>query len=401
MIQQYENKPGVIMTNKTFLTIFLALSFCMFFVIGQAVAAFGDCLSWIWGGNNESTTYSPPYSPTVASMTDPNGSQTVLGQSDAASPVYVAPPTYADACPPEYFPSSSYSTHSAMKPTPPTTELLPVVKKEWTYAPITSVTLKPVQQTDPKTGQVSTVYRTEESKTLLPWLHRKETIEYKPVLTPSKLLQIPAPAAPSPRVIQANYAAPQSQIVQTTQASNFYDPCGNLVRIDAMRGLQGLHVSEPIPIQATGDLILSQSPNASSTVSTFVSRNTGARDVNYGIPPVREGYEPNRTVAYSERTPGSVADQIPVVDRFVRRLDMAPQTQPLISEADFRPVHPFNPEKTVEVEKPEFTDTTVKSSNMITTPVPDLPMLKPKKEAVKLVSPTQVHKKYQPPVIRQ
>ena len=358
----------------------------MIFGVRQADAAFGDCISWIWGGKNESTTYSPPYSPAAVSTdsdSNQNGgqaaSQSFWGQSaGSATPVYVTSPSYTDARPDEYFPSSHFTRKPVVSN--PATELRPTVKREWTYSPITSVAYKPVQQIDPQTGQVSTYYRAEESKTLLPWLHRKETIEYKPVLVPSGTRPAePLPASVSgPQIVQANYAGPQTYVVTAAQTPYFYDPCGNLVRLDTQR-------SEPIPMQTTGDLILSQSPNASSTVSTFVSQNTGGRDVNYGIPPVREGYEPGNTRAYSETTPASAADQPPVIDYSIRRPDTTPQ--PLISEADLRPVHPY----TETVEKPE---TAVMSSSSITTPVPDLPIVKLKKEVPqKLVSPTQVYRK--------
>ncbi|MCL2305539.1 MAG: hypothetical protein FWC43_12740 [Planctomycetaceae bacterium] len=370
------------MTNKQILTILLGLSFCTTFGAGQADAAFGDCISWIWGGKNESTTYSPPYSPTAKSMvsdSNQSGGQ-ILGQSTSATPVYVTSPSYTGVRPDEYYPAPSYS---AMKPIQPVTELRPVVKKEWTYAPVTSVAYKPVQQIDPQTGLVSTYYQAEESKTLLPWLHRKETVEYKPVLVPPK-------PVPAPQIVQVHYAGPQ---VQTPAAPVVYvsaydpcNPCGNLV---SMRDY-----SEPIPTQTFGDLTLHQSPNASSTASAFVSRNTGGRDVNYGIPPVREGYGPGDSRAYSQTYPGatpvSAADQVPVIGQSVQKPNVT--LKPLISEADIRPVHPYG-------ETVEKTETSVKSSNSITTPVPDLPVVKLNKEVPsgqKLVSPTQVHLKYQP-----
>ena len=381
------------MTNKTFLTIILTLSFCATFGTGQAMADFGDCLSWIWGGNNESTTYSPPYTPPVASIpnSNPNGGQAaspaILGQSTgSATPGYGASPSYTGARSDEYSPSSSNTTLKPFQPAQPTTELRPVVKREWTYSPITSVAYKPVQQIDPQTGQVSTYYRAEESKTLFPWLHRKETIEYKPVLMPSNPLVPQASAPPttppsSPQIVQANYAASQpsqTYVAPVTQTPWCYDPCGNLVYLGTLG-------SESIPVQTTGgygDLTLSQSPNASSTASTYVSRNTGV-NINYGTPPVREGYG---------ATPASAADQVPVVDRRAQR----PLLAPLVSEADLRPVHPFSEATTETVEKPE---TTTRSSNLIRTPVPDLPLLQSaKKESTgqqKLVSPTQVYRKYQ------
>ena len=364
------------MTNKTFLTIILTLSLCLTFGSGQAVAAFGDCISWIWGGKNESTTYSPPYTPPVASVDSANqnrggqaASSAFLGQStSSATPVYGASPSYAGVRADEYYPSS----HSALKPiqsAQPATELRPVVKKEWTYSPVTSVAYKPVQQIDPQTGQVSTYYRAEESKTLLPWLHQKETIEYKPVLVPPK----PLPA-PSPQVVQANYAAnlPSPSQTYIVPAYDPCNPCGHPV-------WQGTwQVGEPIPVQTTGDLLLNQSPNASSTVSTYVSRNTGAHNINFGVPPVR--------------TPASAADQIPVVDHSARKPEVLPP--PLISEADLQPVQSFSE----TVAKPEIF---VKTPTLIKTPMPDLPALMPKKETSfaenqRLVPPTQVYKKYQP-----
>ena len=419
--------------NKTILTIILTLSFFATLGAGQAVAAFGDCLSWIWGGRNESTTYSPPYSPTDRSISGSNqsGGQVVsppvLGQSaGSATPVYVTSPSYTDVRPDEYSPPLSYS---AMKPAAPAVsqpamELRPVVKKEWTYSPITSVRYKPVQHIDPQssgsaTGQVSTYYRAEESKTLLPWLHRKETIEYKPVLVSPQPLaapaSVPAPAT-SPQIVQANYAAPQPHIPATpivyVPAYSYVDPCGNLVFQGAVPaplqgGLPGsLQSSEPVPVQMVGDLLLNQSPNASSTASTFVSQNSGGHDVNYGIPPIRPGYEPGTSRAYSQThsgtTPASEADRVPVLQQRVQRTELGPQPMsvPLISEEEIRPVHPF----AETFEKPEAG---VKSLSLIKTPVPDLPTIRSSRKETaqtgstepagdqKLLSPTQVYKKYQ------
>ena len=376
--------------NKTFLTIFLALAFCATFEQKQAVAAFGDCISWIWGGKNETTTYSPPFSPADATMnfdSNQNGGQ-ILGQSTGpATAASATSPANADVCPTEYYPSSSYS---AMKPTLPTTELVPVVKKEWTYSPITSVNYKPVQQMDPQSGQVSTYYRAEESKTLLPWLHRKETIEYKPVLAPPKPLST-LPKTTGSQIVQANYAGSQT-FVPATQATYSpvlpYDPCNPC-------GIRVLPSSESIPVQTTGDVILSQSPNASSTASTFVARNTGVQDINYGTPPIREGYEPNNYRAYSQdglrqdglgRTPASAANYVPMLDRQTQKPNL---TSILISEADMRPAEPFSE----TAKKPEAA---TKSSNMIKTPVPELPTVQSSAtEKPKLVSPTQFHLKYQ------
>ncbi len=385
------------MMNRTNITLLLVFSLCTGFAVERADAAFGDCISWIWGGKNESTTYSPPYSPTVASMNSdsvqnggPVASPTVLGQTtSSATPVYASPPpSYTVVCPNEY------PTYSAMKPVSqnlqPATELRPIVKKEWTYSPIKSVSYKPVQQIDPQTGQVSTYYRPEESKTLLPWLHQKETVEYKPVLVPPK----ETPIASTSRIVQANYAAP------------VYDPCnpcGNLVLPGGV-----VYEGETIPTETIGDTTFLQSPNASSTASTFVAQGTGSNRTLpvYGIPPVREGYEPGNTRAYSERTiSASAADQIPVLDsssrtESVRKPNGSDELgSPRISLDDLSPASPL----TVSTEKPE-TESTVKSSDMIKTPTPDLPTLKSTKKPTpqpltnteKLVSPTRVHLKYRP-----
>ena len=413
--------------NKTFkilVATILILSFSAILGTGKAYAAFGDCISWIWGGNNGSTTYSTPYAPSpdetpTNSLSD--ASPTVLGQANSsATPVYASPPPlYTDVCPNEY--STMKPTAQTVVPTAqPATELRPVVKKEWSYSPIKSVNYKPVQQVDPQTGQVSTYYREEESKTLLPWLHQKETIEYKPVLIPPKPIS-------NPQIVQANYASSQT-VLPTAQVSYAsvptYDPCnpcGTIILQDGVTGSDVLRISEPIPYNTTGNLILNQSPNASSISSTYVSKNNGGngkeRIVNYGIPPVRDGYEQARSQAYSESTPASAADQIPMLpvgrSDSVRKPDIMEGTREnetnittsaMISEADLRPVHPF----TEVVQKPLSEETVTKSANLIKTPAPDLPILKSTqtKEKInapkpltpnqKTISPTQVHLKYRP-----
>ena len=372
----------------------------------KAQAAFGDCLSWIWGGKNGSTTYSAPYAPSPEE-TPINASPTVLGQANSsATPVYVStPPLYTAVCPNEY---------SAMKPvtqetTQPSTELRPVVKKEWSYSPIKSVSYKPVQQVDPRTGQVSTYYREEESKTLLPWLHQKETIEYKPVLASPKPVS-------NPQVVQANYASSQT-VLPTAQVSYAsvpaYDPCnpcGTLVLHNGVAGSDVLRVSEPIPYNAASDLALGQSPNATSVASTYVSKNYGGygngRIVNYGIPPAREGYESASSQAYSETTPASAADHVPVLPTGRSDSVRKPETvsAAIIAEADLKPVNPF----TETLQKPLTEETTTKSANLIKTPAPVLPTLKsiqakekantakPLTPDQKMISPTQVHLKYRP-----
>ena len=394
--------------NKMFKTItatILILSFSMIWGVGKVHAAFGDCLSWIWGGKNGSTTYTAPYAPSPDEEPT-NPSPTVLGQANSsATPVYVSPPpSYTAVCPNEY---------SAMKPATqetaqPATELRPVVKKEWSYSPIKSVSYKPVQQVDPRTGQVSTYYREEESKTLLPWLHQKETVEYKPVLVPPKPVS-------NPQVVQANYASSQT-VLPTAQVSYAsvpaYDPCnpcGTLVLQNGVAGNGVMRISEPIPYNTTGDLALGQSPNATSVASTYVSKNYGGygneRIVNYGIPPVREGYEPTGSRAYSESTPASAADQIPVLPAGRSDSVQKPEMMTaMISDADLKPANPFSE----TVQKPLTEETTTKSANLIKTPAPVLPTLKsiqanektntakPLTLSQKTISPTQVHLKYRP-----
>ncbi|MDR1958625.1 MAG: hypothetical protein LBQ54_06235 [Planctomycetaceae bacterium] len=65
--------------------------------------------------------------------------------------------------------------------TVPRTYLRPEIDYEWTYSRIKNVGYYVVKIIDPRTGSVTTAYRPEEVESLLPWLHQKEVVRYKPV----------------------------------------------------------------------------------------------------------------------------------------------------------------------------------------------------------------------------
>lgn len=123
-----------------------------------------SCLSWLWGGENQETTIAPPFVPNTTAA------QPV--RSSYVNPSYpIGTPTYSVSYP-SVTPSVTYQQQTVYRPE---------VESEWSYSRIERKNYKPVQVVDPVTGAVSTVMAEENSKTLLPWPHRKETVTYKPI----------------------------------------------------------------------------------------------------------------------------------------------------------------------------------------------------------------------------
>jgi len=71
----------------------------------------------------------------------------------------------------------------------------PKVEYHWTYSPIVNKTETLVQVVNPRTGKVARTYCQEDSsRTLLPWLHRREVITYEVV---EAKIAVPVSMAPS------------------------------------------------------------------------------------------------------------------------------------------------------------------------------------------------------------
>lgn len=262
-----------------FLSAFLA-----FFAIGQPVsAAFWDCL---WGGSNEETAYTRPYYPgmggvTLAQVTPPNMN---LGAPPPAIPVQATPQTQATSIPQATIPTitsptglvgsvgrpATSSGDAALPQAPPGTEILyvlpskepgreecidgvkaipataaivvapgtpgaipvavktvtvrrPKVEHRWSFSPVRQKTETLVQVVDPRTNRVVRTYcREDESKSTLPWPHRREIVSYETVTakvaTPVSLPPGPpsggVPNAPLYNNVPGNMSAPVRHGVQ-------------------------------------------------------------------------------------------------------------------------------------------------------------------------------------------
>lgn len=56
----------------------------------------------------------------------------------------------------------------------------PAVEYEWSYSTIKDVTYEPVTVYDSRLGGYVTTYREKKTESVLPWLHRKQVVRYKP-----------------------------------------------------------------------------------------------------------------------------------------------------------------------------------------------------------------------------
>lgn len=315
----------------------------VFLLISPVDAAVGDCLSWIWGGKNEETTVATPYSfsrdSAFPSQVD-NGGAVYLGQSmDSGSTVCVAPPSHTVSSPLKPGTVSTFSPAPAVKP---------VVSREWSYSRIKSVNFTPVQNVDPYTGVVSTWYRAEESKTLLPWLHRKEVVRYEPVPLGESFAVSKAvfPPESSSRIVQVSYDSYPG-----------VDPCGNTISYPA----------ESIPYRINGSTV-SLSANTSAGSSTFVSPNveTGIREDRGGVDRIPNFATPGDLDPYYNTAPASVGDASPVLEHSYRPPTAIEQTSytrsnapaegyldyvPILSPSDMQPIEPFTSPNPREVKK--------------------------------------------------
>ena len=255
-----------------------------------ANAAFGDCISWMWGGKNQETSYSTASTHSSAMPDKDDGKP--LGELRPA-PYGVTNPVY---CPPvQQVSVAKVDSIPYQQANTTTTVLKPVVSKEWSYSRINSVEYKPVQTFDHRTGVVSAEYRKEESKSLLPWLHRKEVVRYEPqtIQTPS----VSYNQTPPPSVVRSNYGPVVYPCVDTYV--NVVNPNG-------------------IPSESVG-YSGSYPSGAAMSSSVYVSQNVGGSQPTgpiptYGTPDLlfetgSRGSNPQRTDMRSE------ADYIPVLPR--------------------------------------------------------------------------------------
>lgn len=309
---------------------FFAALLCLFAFTANAQAV-ESCLSRLWGGSNEETTYSPPYRPgelnSISTSTQPRDAAStqplIMGQSPySGSNVYVAPPSYTSMSPQKNV-------------------MQPVVTHQWSYSRITSTQYKPVQTIDPMTGRVSTFYRLEESKTLLPWLHRKEVVKYEP------------------QPVHGDAVVGLSKPSSTTV---LYDPCGNLVAYGS---------PQPIAPTSRESFALSE-PISSATAVTYVTprissmqHNSGTETVpNYGTPRL---LDPQWRSTTSGSDPANEVPTVGTSSRSSQSVTRPPSNieqvsyMPLIKKEEFAPIEPFSVEK-FEAEQAKKTQAAAKDA---------------------------------------
>lgn len=317
-------------------------SFCLFLATSSLTqAAVGDCFSWIWGGNNQETTYSPPsqnrvvlnssgvFSPSPLAV-----QTTVPPQSVATTTLTMLPSTGVPvlATTPAVQPYVAASPIKSGSPEPvlsTTTLFQPTVSKEWTFSRIKSVDYKPLQVVNPHNGTVSTVYQAEESQSLLPWLHQKEVVRYEPVAVPTTGSTISTTTNPASSVVQTYYPGPtiepiaqtsyNTPVIYSYPISTSLNPC--MIVTDPCAGLGVVQTIPSSIVEGTTDSTIRSSDSSSTYVAPYGTpgTRTSGSVPNYGTPDMviqpensRLGHTPSNTSSLNP-TP-TIADRVPVVN---------------------------------------------------------------------------------------
>ncbi|MGL6226436.1 MAG: hypothetical protein ACRC10_07410 [Thermoguttaceae bacterium] len=317
--------------------------FCLFLTTSSLThAAVGDCLTWIWGGKNQETTYSPPSSQNnvvlnssgVLSPSPLAVQTTIPSQSVATTTLTILPSTGVPvlATSPAVQPYVAASPIKSGSPEPilsTTTLFQPTVSKEWTFSRIKSVDYKPLQVVNPYDGTVSTVYQAEESQSLLPWLHQKEVVRYEPVAVPTTGPTISATTNPTSSVVQTYYPGPVVEpIAQTSYntptlysypLSTSLNPC--MIVTDPCAGLGVVQTIPSSIVEGTTDSTIRSSDSSSTYIAPYGTpgtRSTGSVP-NYGTPDMviqpeksRPSSTPSNPTSLNP-TP-TIADMVPVVN---------------------------------------------------------------------------------------
>ena len=178
------------------LLIFVTMSMVLAGELTQA----SDWSEWLWGGRGSRTTVTDPYIPPPL-VTDKSisGVDTTPGLGTTQSNLMLGTPG-AMTLPPggvivsngiassgvssgAYANSAQFTTASNIIPTPQVTQQQPVIEYEWTYSTIKDTTYEPVTVYDPRLGGYVTTMQEKQTESVLPWLHRKQVVRYKPATT--------------------------------------------------------------------------------------------------------------------------------------------------------------------------------------------------------------------------
>ncbi|MDR1491423.1 MAG: hypothetical protein LBT05_01685 [Planctomycetaceae bacterium] len=171
-------------TLKNFV-LFMALTVC-FCNFTHA----SDFTDWLLGGRGSRTTVSQPYIPPV--VTTPE----IIPVADSY-PQTVAPPSNGVTLPPGgtvvangvastgYISTNQPTIWNGLPrttlPTAAVPPVQPTVEYEWSYSTIKDTTYDPITVYDSSVGGYVTSYRERQTESVLPWLHRKQVIRYKPI----------------------------------------------------------------------------------------------------------------------------------------------------------------------------------------------------------------------------
>ena len=174
-----------------------------------------DLSEWLWGGRGSRTTVTDPYIPpplvtdTTSVSLDSTGRATtpsnlMLGTSGAMT----LPPggvissngvASTGVSTGTYVIPAQWTTASNIIPAVQVIPQQPVIEYEWTYSTIKDVTYEPVTVYDPRLGGYVTTMQEKQTESVLPWLHRKQVVRYKPA-TNDTLIDSPTISSTSPAI---------------------------------------------------------------------------------------------------------------------------------------------------------------------------------------------------------
>ena len=169
----------------------------IFFVSGVQAS---DWSEFLWGGRGSRTTVSDPYIPPplmtetpVIPVTDSAALTTTQSHLMLGTPgATTLPPggvIAANGVATTGVSSASYvwqspvTTASNVIPAVQVTPAQPVIDYEWTYSTIKDIKYDSVSVYDPRLGGYVTTLQERQTESVLPWLHRKQVVRYKPTTT--------------------------------------------------------------------------------------------------------------------------------------------------------------------------------------------------------------------------
>lgn len=144
----------------------------------------GDCAGCLWGKLGERTTYQQPYCPAMAPEIPFGPSaqeQEMMRKKLPTRPEDALKVVMSDGC----------TYHIYYKET---IRYRPVAEYSTVFEPMQKTERIPVQQVNPYTGLVETVWYDETQQTVFPVLHEKESVRYVPEKV---LVRVIIPGTPS------------------------------------------------------------------------------------------------------------------------------------------------------------------------------------------------------------